>query len=73
MKEIVQLNYIKTEVESFEIGDKRQLELYLLNDGENKINSTTDNYDVDDADDKDNYKDDVNEENDVTGIDKIIH
>ena len=43
MKEIVQLNYIKTEVESFEIGDKRQLELFLSNDGENEINSTTDN------------------------------
>ena len=36
------------------IGDKRQFELFLSNGGENEVSSTTDNYDVDDAGDKDN-------------------
>ena len=45
IKEIVQLSYKRTKVESFEIGDKRELEIFLLNDGKNECSSRTDNND----------------------------
>ena len=44
MKEIWQLNYIKADVDSLEIGDERQLELFLSND-DIKSSSRTDHYD----------------------------
>ena len=45
-------------MEYFEIDDKRQLELFLPNFGENEISSKTDNGDDDyddDAEEKHNY------------------
>ena len=46
-------------------------ELFLTNDSANEVSSRTENDYGDDAYDKDNYEDDVNEESDVIDIERI--
>ena len=76
MREIVELNYIQIDVESFELGDKMQLGLFLSSaDNERRPNHDDDDddddhnkYDDDDDDDDDDgdYDDDTKDDDDYT-------
>ena len=72
-EKIVQLNYIKADVDSFEIGDKKQLELFLSNDDNTSSLRTDHQYHHDDYDDAedDDYTDDAHEVYAVICIDQI--
>ena len=68
MREIVELNYIQIDVDYFEIGDKKQLGIFLSSAHNERRTDHDDDDDYDDYDDDyyDDYDDDTKDDDDYT-------